>query len=141
MYNDYEVLIDIAQNESDSSFANYTAFAFFDLCDSSKFIGISKPQLHESPIQSTLQAQPFNDELDFISQPIVESNSVQLDLDFNGTFTMYDLSGKMILSYKLSPGVNRIQIDDNLVSGVYFYTIIDNRNKSLYKSSLLPIIK
>ncbi len=139
---DYEDLVDIAQNESDSSFANTTAFAYFDLCDANPFPGYSKPQSTASPIeQMVIQETALFGEKEIETLLITKNNYLNFNPVFDGYISVFDLSGRRVLFKNFKSGSNELNLGNSLVSGVYYYTIFNNSNNLIYRSGVLPVFK
>jgi len=55
-----------------------------------------------------------------------------------GMLMMYDLTGKLLSSYKLNAGYNKLDIDlSSLPNGVYLYRIMINGEQADYKKLVI----
>jgi len=138
---DYADLVDIAQNEVDSSFANYTAFAYFDLCDADPFSGYSKPQTTESPLEQVVHEDILIKDKEREALSITENQYLNFSPGFDGYLSVFDMSGRTVLSRSFKSGSNEIYLGNRLVPGVYHYTVFNSNTNVVHSSGLLPIYK
>jgi hypothetical protein len=138
---DYEDLIDIAQNDADSSFANYTAFALFNLCDANPFPGYATHQNTKLSIEPLPHVNAPSKEKEVTRLSITENNYITFNADFDGYLSVFDLSGRRVLYERFNSGFNEKHFGNSLVSGLYLYTIFDSSTQLINNSGLIPILK
>ncbi len=121
---DYVDLQEIADDDTDSSFANITAYALFQLCGGYLMPEFSqeKSQVRSSHISNAHQTYRSTVGLnDIVSDPT--NSEFQLKI--------YDVSGRLIFSGNVSTFNNSREALSIFGAGVYPWTIYDQANKTL----------
>jgi hypothetical protein len=139
---DYDDLNAIAQDYTDSSMANVTAFAAFELCSDNPYPDYThecedEPRIEESQVNNVI--------LNFDELIVRQIGSSEVSFVSNspltGILSLFDLAGRCVYVNYLNEDMPELNVKVNLIPGVYYYRLISIDYKLLYKSGLIPLVR
>lgn len=130
---DYDILYEIAQDNTDSSYANTTAYAMFNLCAEAQDLEDKKNQANfEQLSANNIEIIPAE-----TTPPILNENFV---IDQSEIVYLYDISGRLVMSFIRTSFEGELSQFSTLAPGVYYQVIVDSLGKGI-SSGLIPIFR
>jgi hypothetical protein len=137
---EYDDLNAIAQDFADSSFANITARTLFNLCSDASYPDYTFECESLPSVAPKTNAKGITSPEDQIT---IERSDSELFISsaklFTGYLKLYDLSGRVIKSEKLKDVSSHTLTGDNLVPGIYYWSLTSIPNSTILSSGLWPI--
>jgi len=139
---DYDVLNEIAQDYSDNSMANVTAFESFNLCSPDPYPNYSL-KCEEEPRGEESNQNLTNLTMADITVSRISVNEVSFSSEspLSGKLTIYDLAGRLVYLNNIRIGSYSVNLKLETGPGIYYYRITSDDYQSIYNSGLIPIIK
>jgi len=138
---DYDDLNEIAQDYTDSSYPNVTAYSTFNLCSSDPYPDYSF-KCEEEPRAEEIQSNIINSNTIEINVNQINPNlETLMSSDPNRVLTLYDLTGRCVYTNYVAALSTPFDLTFDLVPGVYYYRITSDNFDILFSSGLFPIIK
>jgi len=139
---DYDVLNEIAQDYSDNSMANVTAFESFNLCSPDPYPNYSLKCEEEPRVEESNQNLTNLTMADItVSRISVNEVSFSSESPLSGKLTIYDLAGRLVYLNNIRIGSYSVNLKLETGPGIYYYRITSDDYQSIYNSGLIPIIK